>query len=97
MSTFTTHFQIVKPDFLESPWHDELLAGFDKIDKICYALLKLEGGDIYALNHVYVAGNPAFDTSNDTLYICLVGHTSHAANSFATERAAHPTFWLAVV
>lgn len=95
--THTTRFQYPKADFQSSPWHQQIHDALDRIDANNYALLILAGASIYALAHNYVVGNVAYDITNDKVYVCNVIHTSHAANTFAVERAAHPTFWTAIV
>jgi hypothetical protein len=45
----------------------------------------------WATATAYVPGNVRLDTDNTT-WVCLVGHTSGSGN-FAADRAAHPTYW----
>lgn len=96
-TTYTTHLQYPKPDFLTSPWHQGIHDMINRVDASIHALMLLCDVDIYAVATVYVIGNLAYDTTLDKSYVCNVNHTSHAANSFATERAAHPTYWTAIV
>lgn len=96
-TTYTTRFQYPKADFLASPWHQTFNDAIDRIDASMYAMMLLCDADIYALAHVYVIGNLAYDVTLDKTYVCNVNHTSHAANSFAAERVTHPTYWTAIV
>ncbi len=95
--TITTHFQITIPDFTQSPWHSEIIEAFQRLDAIMYGLAVAADAPAYAVATNYVVGNLVQDILTGTLYTCEVVHTSHAANTFATERAAHPTYWQAVV
>lgn len=95
---YTTRFQIGVPDFLSAPWHDLIGTAFDKIDAVMYGVAAAVGAPPWQNNKVYVLGNLALDTVNDTMYMCLVGHTSAIApTTFSADRVANPTYWQAVV
>lgn len=41
----------------------------------------------------YAVDDIAYDDSGETAWLCLVAHTSHASNDFATDRSNNPTYW----
>lgn len=49
------------------------------------------GYDDWANNTTYTRGQLREDGTD--VYVCLVGHTSAGAGTFATDRAANPTYW----
>jgi hypothetical protein len=42
----------------------------------------------------YTVGDLILDTDLDTVYECLVSHTSPATGTFADQRTSEPTFWI---
>ena len=46
-------------------------------------------------NTAYAINARAFDSSDRSYWKCAVAHTSAAAGTFAADRAAHPTYWVA--
>jgi hypothetical protein len=42
----------------------------------------------------YVLGDLVVDTDLNSLWRCMVGHTSATTGTFAQDRTAHPTYWV---
>jgi len=47
----------------------------------------------WAISTAYVVGDARGDAADDTLWRCVVAHTSAAAGTFADDRTANPTYW----
>ena len=47
----------------------------------------------WANNTAYIVGDRVLDNTNDTVYVCLIAHTSAVAGTFADDRTARPTLW----
>lgn len=45
----------------------------------------------------YVVDDRVFDAQTGAFYVCAVSHTSAVSGTFASDRAAHPTYWNVVV
>jgi hypothetical protein len=59
-------------------------------------MLDVAGAALWVAVHAYTIGNKALDPQLGTFWICAIAHTSAGGGStFASDRAAHPTFWTA--
>lgn len=95
-TTYSKYLRFPVPDFLSEPWSQQIVDSFTAVDVGLYQALTAAGITNWANNTVYAIGNTRIDTTDGTLWMCSVSHTSAAAGSFATDRAAHPTYWNAV-
>jgi len=47
----------------------------------------------WANSTAYAAADLAKDTADSTYWVCAAAHTSASSDTFAADRAAHPTYW----
>lgn len=93
MTDFTAHFRFPIPDFEQEPWHDELESSLRSIDAAIYNAI-LGNTPLWANNTAYQIGDIVIDATDGLFYTCAVAHTSPAApTTFASFRAANPTYW----
>lgn len=91
----TEHYSLPKPDFDTIPWADAMHDMADIIDAVLFALSGITAiRGVWTNATVYAVGDRVVDTDTDALWQCLVGHTSSSTSNFATDRAAHPSYWL---
>lgn len=93
----TTNYSFRIPLFDRVGWGREVERNFDIIDAALYAATSLGGiTGVWANNTAYVQGNRVVDASDNTIWQCLVGHTSPTTGTFSDARTANPTYWEAV-
>lgn len=95
---FTVNYNLAKPDFNISPWHDDVNNNFSVLDAVLFTLTgfgNVKG--VWANDTAYTEGDRVVDDTDGTTWRCLVSHTSGAApQTFAQYRAANPTHWEAL-
>lgn len=95
-TSFTTHFRFGIPDFLSAPWHADFQALVQKIDEVLYEIAIVSNIVPWANSTAYTVGVIVISLEDGLMYTCQVAHTSAASpTTFAADRIAHPTFWLA--
>jgi len=95
-TSFTTHFRFGIPDFLSAPWHADFQTLVQKIDEVLYEIAIVSNVTIWTNSTVYTVGMLVISPEDGLMYTCQVAHTSAASpTTFAADRIAHPTFWLA--
>lgn len=93
--TYTTFMRLSKPEFGFSPWDSNVNGNMDIIDGFIGQYLRIPNfiGAWQNLTY-YGSGQVALDTSNSTMWLCAVAHTSAPPPStFQDDREAHPTYW----
>lgn len=90
----TVNFNLAVPYFDAPGWGTALERNLDSLDAILYAATGLTGilGP-WDNSTAYIEGNRVIDVDADTVYQCLVSHTSASSGSFADDRIANPTYW----
>ncbi len=96
-TAFTTNFGLEKPDFRSEDWGSRVVRGTDTIDRVIQAALQTANVIAWTPNTVMASGAIRSDntTTPATYWTCSVPHTS-GAGTFVADRAAHPTFWVAL-
>jgi hypothetical protein len=89
--TKTYNFKIINYDFPR--WHSAEWDNWDQLDAIMQAAGLNSVNGIWANNTAYIVGNRLIDTTDGSIWQCLVNHTSAATGTFAADRTAHPTYW----
>jgi hypothetical protein len=93
MTSYTARFRLPIPDFNQEPWHDEFDLLCRAIDEMVYNAI-LGNSPAWANSTAYVIGDVVIDTANGLMYTAAVAHTSPPLpTTFATFRAANPTYW----
>src|SRR6478736_2804682 len=93
-TTYTAYLRLPKPDFNTSPWHTQMHQSIDAIDSAIYNALILQSMSTWANETAFVIGARVVDSTDGTLWLCAVAHTSAASpTTFAADRLANPTYW----
>lgn len=96
-NSVTSLLKFLLPAFGDTNWQDEMYGNFRTIDSLLGGLVGLSQWQGAWLNSTaYVVGDHVVDGIAGGLFVCAVAHTSHASDSFATDRASNPTYWTAV-
>lgn len=93
LPAYTTNLKLAKPNFEDSPWHDDVNGNMDKIDSVVSAgigISKLMG--LWANATAYVVGDRTVD-ADGSIWEALVDHTSASTGDFLADRTLHPTYW----
>lgn len=93
-STFSSLFKFEIPDFNTKPWHSTLNATIRRIDTVIYNALVSNSATVWAIATEYEAGNIGVDTTDGTIWLCRVNHTSAGSGAFSDDRTANPTYWI---
>jgi microcystin-dependent protein len=91
---FTTNFSMAVPNFDAPGWGTALERNIDIIDAALYlaiGITNIKGAWENAT--AYIVGDRVVNTTNNTIYQCLVAHTSASTGTFDDEITAHPTYW----
>jgi microcystin-dependent protein len=89
----TTHFKLPVPDFTQTPWHAAMQSMIRSVDNLVFRALTAMNVTDWANATDYNIGNIMIDPDLGSLWLCRVTHTSRTSGTFATDRAAHPTYW----
>lgn len=73
-------------------WGDDANKNMQIVDA-AFSILGITISGAWFNDTAYVSGSLVVDITNNTVYRCLVSHTSASTGSFADDRAAHPTYW----
>lgn len=93
----TQLLKLSRPDFNVGPWHDDVNDNFAILDaamKSIGVMSTLKG--LWELNTFYEVDDRVVDPDTNSIWTCLVEHTSPSSGSFASYIAANPTHWRAV-
>lgn len=94
---FTPNFRFGIPDFNSEPWHADFEALVRAIDTAIHDALVAAGADQWANSTVYAVAKIVISPDDGSMWVCAVAHTSPASpTTFASFRAANPTYWNAV-
>ena len=91
---YTTNLNLRIPVFDTPGWGREIERNFDVLDAAIYsvsALANVQG--IWSNGEAYAIADRIVDDTDNTVWICDVAHTSASTDTFAVDRAAHPTYW----
>lgn len=96
MTDYTTNYNIPIPDFTADPWADDYESAFTIVDAVLYAVTGISGLlGVWAVSTAYTVGDRVVDETDATVWQCLVNHTSASSGTFAADRTANPTYWVA--
>ncbi|NJL53760.1 hypothetical protein HC928_00545 [bacterium] len=96
MSTKTPKLRMTLPEFNQLTWHDDVNGNFTTLDSVVGAFVNsavMRG--LWENNTLYEVNMLAIDSASAVLYRCEVEHTSASSGTFATDRTANPTYWVA--
>lgn len=95
MTNRTDAIGLHRPDFNESPWHDEVNENFEIMDATLKSLLGVESFKGKWLNSTAVTvGQRYYDTVSSLFYEVLIDHTTAASPTiFSEDRTDNPTYW----
>lgn len=90
----TTHYNMRIPIFDAPGWGREIERNLDIIDAVVFAAtnFSLVKG-LWTNSTLYNVGDRVVDEDTNTIWECLVQHTSPATGSFVDDRTANPTYW----
>jgi len=90
----TTHYNMRIPIFDAPGWGRELERNLDILDAVVFAStnFSLVKG-LWTNSTLYDVGDRVVDEDTNTIWECLVQHTSPATGSFEDARTANPTYW----
>lgn len=93
----TSNYNLRIPIFDAPGWGRELERNMDIIDAIMFAVsgFALVKG-VWSNSTTYVDGDYIVDPDSNTIWRCLVSHTSAAVGKFLEDRTNNPTYWLVV-
>lgn len=90
----TDNYGFIIPVFDAPGWGIAVEANFDVIDSVLFTVTGIANvRGIWTNSTLYEASDRAVDTSNNSLWQCLVDHTSASSGTFAEDRAANPSYW----
>lgn len=95
MTTRTTNFKLILPDFNSKFWHDEEYANLRSIDTILAQYVAL--GNVYGVwtnSTAYTTGQVLIDDALGLMFECAADHTSAATGTFEADRLARPALWV---
>lgn len=97
MTDFTRNYNLNKPIFDQSIWHDDVNENFDIIDAIMFAFTGVSNFvGSWTNATVYTEGQRVFDEVGGGIYQVAVAHTSNSDGTFEEDRTLHPTYWTSV-
>lgn len=90
----TTHYNMRIPIFDAPGWGREIERNLDILDAVIFAAtnFSLVRG-LWTNSTLYDVGDRVVDEDTNTIWECLVQHTSPASGSFEDARTANPTYW----
>lgn len=94
---FTDNFRLNLPDFRSGPWHDQVNENFSMLDGLVMGLYQGVDTRPWDNNVLFKIGNTAIDQDDGSFWVANIQHTSNITGTFASDRAAHPTYWNRVV
>lgn len=90
----TTNINLRIPVFDAPGWGREIERNFDVIDAAIFAATGLTNlAGTWTNGQSYTVQQRAVDEATNTVWICDVANTAPVSGTFATDRAARPTFW----
>jgi hypothetical protein len=93
--SYTSRYNLTKPQFDVAPWHAKVNLNFDLIDSLIFEHLALAGViGSWAVNTAYTVGQRLVDATDASVWTCLVNHAS-GSGTFAADRTSNPTYWVA--
>lgn len=93
-TSYTTNFRFGLPDFLSGPWHSDWYTLVRLMDSVLFDVTIASIVDEWENSTAYTVGKVRIDTTDGTMWISLIAHTSIASPStFSTDRGANPTYW----
>ena len=93
----TPHYGLRVPVFDAPGWGREMERNMDIIDGIMYMASGLQtAAGIWTNATGYDLGVSVIDDTDNSMWQCLVGHISASSGTMAQDRAAHPTYWVAI-
>jgi hypothetical protein len=92
---YTNYLRLAKPPFDTMPWDAAINGDLDIIDGFVAQFMSVPNFvGSWQNATAYITGQVALDTSNSSMWVAAVSHTSAALpTTFAQDRAAHPGYW----
>jgi hypothetical protein len=92
---YTNYLRLAKPPFDTMPWDAAINGDLDIIDGFDAQFMSVPNFvGSWQNATAYITGQVALDTSNSSMWVAAVSHTSAAQpTTFAQDRAAHPGYW----
>jgi hypothetical protein len=91
---YTPNSKLAKINFNASGWHDYMNQNLTDLDTIINAISGFVATSPWTNSTAFVAGDKRIDSTNYSIYICSVSHTSATSpTTFATDRANNPSYW----
>lgn len=89
----TTNFglNIINYDFPR--WHTYEWQNWDVLDAVLAAANLTSVKGAWVNSAAYLIGDRVVDTTDNTIWLCAVAHTSAASGTFSADRTANPTYW----
>lgn len=94
----TDNYSLRIPYFDAPGWGSAMERNFDTLDAVLFTasgLTNVKG--VWDNGTAYLVGQRVVDASDNTIYLCLVNHTSAATGTFEDDRIANPTYWRQIV
>ena len=93
----TANYSLKIPIFDSPLWGRIIEQDLDIIDSALYAGTGLSGiTGLWTNGITYTQSDKAIDVADNSIWQCMVTHTSAATGSFATDRISNPTYWIPV-
>lgn len=90
----TENLGLSRPNFNLVGWHDDVNINFAKIDQAMVTLGYPAVDSNWSNNIGYLVGARVADSTDLTLWECLVAHTSAVSGTFEADRTLHPSYWV---
>lgn len=93
---YTNTFKFGLINFDIATWHDAEWDNWGSLDTLLTSYFgSADFVGVWLNSTAYNVGNIATDNDTSTMWTCVIGHTSHVSDDFATERANNPSYWTA--
>jgi len=95
LSNDTARYGLKRPPLNQNTWHDDINNNMSIIDALLFKTgIGVTISGVYNTSTLYALGEYIIDDITGDIYVVLIGHTSHASNTFSIERINNPTYWL---
>lgn len=93
----TVNYNLRIPIFDAPGWGREVERNFDIIDAMMFAISGFTNvAGVWNNGTLYNVNDRVVDQTNNTIWRCVITHTSAVTGTFAQDRASRPTFWTVV-
>ena len=95
IKAYTPNFSFKEINFDVATWHDQANSNWQMLDAIMSKYFAIPGiVGVWENSTAYAIDDVLVDSTDGTMWQCLVAHNSAASGTFSADRAANPSYWV---